>query len=243
MGQNSGLSQQSGAEVRSKAPWAASETAQKKVEELDVAIDAIRAKGVSEEITGCLEAQKEKEARKAAKAAKAEDKRPLLKRIESTRGFLQRAEKRKASLEVQIKNLEAESKQLAADMEESRQRLKLLEAEAAEDFAGEGVSKSLEDAVHTLMVALHSCQLPPEVTNAAGTVVSMLPRPPVSEDVPDMEPPQVQSVDESGVPAGCLDVALPDTAVMEELGGIEDDSDAALAAWARRVKRIRHTPY
>ena len=59
----------------------------------------LKASGVSQEIAAQLEAEKEKEARKAAKATKVEDKRPVLKKIESSRGFIQRAEKRNVKSE------------------------------------------------------------------------------------------------------------------------------------------------
>ena len=122
---------------------------------------------------------------------------------------------------------------MQADLVETR--AKLLEAE--KELAAEVTPNTdvLEDAVRTLLVTLHSCQLPPQASDAAQTIMGLLPTPSPSADAEDV-PLDVSITD------GTSDVALNWT--KRELDNVED-SDTALLTWAKRLKAAsyRQSPY
>ena len=95
------------------------------------------------------------------------------------------------------------------------------------------------------MVTLHSCHLPPQAVEAASVVASLLPDAPLSKDVED-KPMDGDRVTDESVPPGRLDEPLSTcTAISlrgDSLDMPTDESDEAMLAWAKRLKR-RHAPY
>ena len=98
----------------------------------------------------------------------------------------------------------------------------------------------LEDAIRTLMVALHSLplQLPPQVCSAASAVAGLLPQHAPSADFLE----EVAPVAEHTVAAGRLEEPLGGT--VDADGDLEFDidlepvADESIAAYAARVKTV-----
>ena len=107
---------------------------------------------------------------------------------------------------------------------------------------------SLEDAVRTLLVSMHSCELPPMVQEAAGLVTGLLP---VGEPSADHEEGMI--VDEKSIKPATLGEALlvdpngtadePHKRAWQDLESEESEQD--LLSWAKRVNATQkgYNPY
>ena len=132
---------------------------------------------------------------------------------------------------------------MQADLVETRAKLAESERELAAEVTPKGatmsaeVTNSLEDAVRMLLVTLHSCQLPQQASEAAQTIVDLLPKSPGPMEVEEMSVDRGASADDP-VPAQALDWTKRELEVIE-------DSDAALLTWAKRLKAAsyRTAPY
>ena len=156
----------------------------------------------------------------------------VLKHVESTKGFVTRAEKRQAHLVAQMAGLQEESEKLAKEISEANERLKQMEAEAANILNvpkakhSEGATNALEDAVRTLMVAMHSCQqLPPQVAQAAEALATCL--------------PPARPSDDSGRGLEEADVVEEEERIMMEMDRNLEDHELLALVKELRVKRAR----
>ena len=148
-------------------------------------------------------------------------------------------------MEAQMEELRAEGVKMAQELADAEDRLKNLEAEAADLLhlktpppppALNG-NEALMDAVRTLMVSLHRLDIPPQIREAATAVQQQLPDEPLSEDYTGDA-----SEEETGPEAAKR--ALEVQEVMTEFDMMDDEDDVALIAMARRLKRARRAgPY
>ena len=231
-----------------QAPWVAAQAATKRAEDLKVAISAVHQSGVCTDIVSDLQTKLDAEEKKAEKA---QGKRSTLSRVEATRGFITRAEKRLSGLQDQISELRKQEENMAMELEQSRRQLAQLEKEAAEDLRGQdahGAHPDLEEAVRQLMVAMHACTMPPIVIEAVAAVQTALPTPPVSADMED-HPVDGETAPEDSIAPGKLSEALPGSGQhagrekrslnvpqdIADLANVEN-TDEALLSWAKRLK-------
>ena len=125
-------------------------------------------------------------------------------------------------------------------IQKARERLANMEIEAAkvlnirEEPTNAAFTK-LENAIRTLMVAMHSCQqLPPQLAEAAAAVTTCLPVPPVSLDYLEETAPEGAENKRS----------LEAEAAMTEFDMVDDEDEQAFIAMARRLKKARRSgPY
>ena len=184
------------------APWANTEAAEKQANGLAAALDAVRAIGGCEDLEGRLTAELET-ARKRAK-----DTRPLLARVEGTRAYIERAEKRLESLNATAAKAQAAADAATADLAAHRERLQAMESEAAAELALAGSvgaqacreAVPLEEDVRALLHVLESSAL---VCSASG-------QPPlaIAERMTALH--ARVSIPEASVPAARLDEPMSD---------------------------------
>ena len=173
--------------VAALAPWATPEMLQEREDKLSIAISAARASGGCEDVVTNLEKELTSQQKKSGAPVS------VLAQIDNTKGFIGRCEKRLSTVEAQIADLRAESAKMEQELADAEDRLKRLEVEAAdllhlkppvEANSSSNAFKALEDAVRTLMIAMHASrqQLPPQVAEAVEVVATCLPTPPPSKD-------------------------------------------------------------
>ena len=128
-------------------------------DQLTIAISAAKASGGCEQVVTKLEEELTGQRKKAAAPVS------VLTQIESTKGFIERATKRQTAVDAKITELQSESNQIQQELAEAGERLSKLEVEAAEllhfkppaeQNASRDALNALENAVRTLMVAMHS---------------------------------------------------------------------------------------
>ena len=212
-------------------PAAVAEGAKARIVELDIIIATMKNRADCTSVLKDLEADKRCQEELIEKAKP--PKRSKFREVEETRAYVGRVEAKAQSLDEEIEALKVKRVTMEADLVETRAKLLVAERELAAEVTPN--VNSLEDAVRMLLVTLHSCQLPPQASEAAQSIMSLLPTPPPSMDAKD-KPLDVPA------PTGMSDEALSWT--KRELEDIED-SDAALLTWAKRLKVASHrtAPY
>ena len=155
-----------------------------------------------------------------------------LSQIEATKAFLERAEKRRDAAAEEIETLRAQKAEMYQEIQKARERLANMEIEAAKVLNipkaqnSEGAINALEDAVRTLMVAMHSCQqLPPQVAQAAEALATCL--------------APARPSDDSGRGLEEADVVEEEERIMMEMDRDLEDHELLALAKELRVKRAR----
>ena len=221
--------------VAALAPWATPEMVQDREDKLSIAISAARASGGCEDVITSLEKHLTSQQKKNGAPVS------VLAQIDSTKGFIGRCEKRLSTVEAQIADLRTESAKMKQEMAGAEDRLKRLEVEAAdllhlkppvEADSSLNAFKTLEDAVRTLMIAMHASrqQLPLQVAEVVEVVATCLPTPPPSKDYEGENTNHEKRSHES-------DEDEDEDDLMAELD--EEDSEAKLLEIARRLKAKR----
>ena len=214
------------------APWATERMRTERGAQIETMITQAKNCGGCEDIVVSLE----KELKVFQKVPKQP---PLLNRIENTRVYVERAGKRLENLAAQRIEIEKQEAAAEKEMEEAKERLEAMEIEARTDLVGAvpelaSAASTLEDAVRTLLVSLHPCQLPTQANEAAQAIMSLLPVTEVSADVEDVALDAL-------IPTNQTDVEMSwAKRQLEKVG----ESDEAILTWAKRVKAsARTTPY
>ena len=208
------------------APWASTEMAEERAAQIETAIVvAKKAGGLEPEI-------KKMEQALAQQRKKAAEPTSALSQIEATKAFLERAEKRRGAAAEEIETLRAQKAEMDQEIQKAQERLANMEIEAAKVLNipkaqnSEGAINALEDAVRTLMVAMHSCQqLPPQVAQAAEALATCL--------------PPARPSDDSGRGLEEADVVEEEERIMMEMDRDLEDHQLLALAKELRVKRAR----
>ena len=222
---------------RALAPWATPEMVEDRSKQLEIAIDATKAAGGCDQAVAKLESELKVQQKHAEKSAEPVS---VMQQIGATKGYITRAEKRHIAITDQVAALQVQQAELEKELSDARKRLVAMEAEAARNLnvqpaSNEGAMTALEDAVRTLMVAMHSSreQLPPQLYAAVEAVSTILPAPPPSKDYLEEEEDTPGRAERT--PVHDSDIA------MDDLEAAEDEDDVALLEIARRLKRARRT--
>jgi len=161
------------------------------------------ASGGCEKVVESLQNELEVQQRRMSKPISA------LTQVESTKSYSQRAGKSHSNIQQQISELKEQEAIVAKDLEETRARLKTLEAEAAKSLSipkgPVSAAEGLEEALRMLMVTLHACSLPTPAAEAVEEVRKFIP---VHEQTSDDRGDDGEMVDADAVDAGKLNAAL-----------------------------------
>ena len=200
--------------------------AEERAAQIETAIVAARTSGGLEPEVKKMEQALAQQRKKAAEPTSA------LSQIEATKAFLERAEKRRDAAAEEIETLRAQKAEMDQEIQKARERLANMEIEAAKVLNipiaqhNEGAMNALEDAVRTLMVAMHSCQqLPSQVAEAVEALATCL-------------PPSRPS-DDSGRGLEEADVIEEEERIMMEMDRDLEDHELLALAKELRVKRAR----
>lgn len=222
------------------APWAQMEAASKRATAYSAVLAAVQAVGGREELEQAWSERLKQEEKQATATSSA------FERFDDTEGYVTRAEKRL------LRSKEAGTAACNAvdegeqELEAARRRAAALEEDARAELQARPATQAdgLEDAIRTLMVALHSLplQLPPQVRSAASAVAGLLPQHAPSADFLEEAAP----VAEHTVAAGRMDEPLG--AAVDADGDLELDldlepvADESIVAYAARVKTVVSKP-
>ena len=204
--------------------WCLKAEAAKKAEATESALEAARAKGGHDGLVKKLE----EELCGLKKASS--DGRSTLSKVQSTRLFVSRAEKRCSTLHTQITQLQESAAAAAAELDEARARLRVMEAEAAAELEKSSAKiHPIENVALKLIKLLESASfvdLPPTIVEAMEEVHSAL----GTDQRAAAENDDFVDLPMDDISAGCEDPP-------------EEDSDEILLAWARKAKQTWKNPY
>ena len=218
------------------APWASAEMVQERADYSERAIEAAKQPGVCDSSVESLESELRRQQKKAEAPAS------IFRKMETTEGFIERAEKRHRAMCDEIELLMTREKAARAELDEAKTRLEAMRTEAAEVLQkappAANANETLVDAVRTLMVSMHRFELSEQVTQAAAAVTRALPQESPSEDCLEEVVVETRAQGTTRARPGDADAA------MEELDSLHDEDDIALMAIARRLKVARRAaPY
>ena len=217
------------------APWAKTEAASKRAVAYTAALEAVQAVGGCEELEQAWSERLKEEEKQATTTSS------VLERLDNTKGFITRAEKRLLSLKEAAAAACNAVDEAEEELDAARRRATVLEEEARVELkaapAPAPQADGLEDAIRTLMVCLHSLQLPAQVCTAATAVVNLLPQHAPSADAEETG----VLISENAVAAGRLDEPL---SIVNAVGDedfdfdLEPADDESVAVYAARVKKV-----
>ena len=146
------------------APWASREMVEAREASLTTALEAAKV------CHGCDSAVKNIESQLKGLRKRIAEPPSVHKNIDSTRAFIGRAEGRHQQLVDEVAAAQLLERAAFQELSEARERLQLMEAEAREALAVPPPPSAnlaqLTDAVRTLMVTIHKCDLLPDVGEA-----------------------------------------------------------------------------
>ena len=228
------------------APWASRDMIEARGATLSALLEKTKACGGCDTAVASLEAELEEIHRK-----RTADPPSIHKRIDVTRGFIERAEKRHQNILDEMEVLKTRERAVFKEVEEAKVRLKQMEEEARESLSGPSPAQisttgsssvdSLLQNCATLLQAIESAaafsngsstNLPPNVLEAMRTmhsnVAQLRPLPSPTKDGP-LEPAEIPVV-----------VVIDNDSLMEEMDD-DDMTDDKLLEIAKRLraKRLR----
>ena len=198
-----------------RAPWAASEQARLKAEELGSAINQLKSTNACANVVASLENDRNRELELLEKVEKKENKCSLFQKIQSTRFFLERATKRHSTLQEEMVALSTKESELRKEIGGSRAKFKSMEKELEQELHQQSAPSSrmhappLEEQIRELLVVLHNVRgnLPPAVMEGIQAIKKSLPQESFSDDIGDVGG---LLVDESTLAAAKLDEVIPE---------------------------------
>ena len=140
--------------------------------QLEATIEAAEECGGCEQVVSSLQTELKFQQKKGSEAS-------IWKQIEGTKSFLNRADKRYESLSNQIRELQQKAAATRSEIMEAKERLRILERDAAEKLEvpqTRGSNACMEEAMRSLLVILHSCELPPQAVAQIESIRRALPQ-------------------------------------------------------------------